>query len=144
MYNSIATLSNGPNTTVVVFSGSDKAKLDEVFGSLNVWLAAENGIFMRPPPDEDGDQEVPPLLYPCCTPTVPLPHPCCTPVVSLLHPCCAPVHPCCTPVATPVAFLLLMQIAYFSLWVNSVLTLLIMSNFRSEIEAPSHGSKENC
>ncbi|KAL3135793.1 Trehalose-6-P synthase/phosphatase complex synthase subunit [Trebouxia sp. C0010 RCD-2024] len=57
VYNSIATLSNGPNTTVVVFSGSDKAKLDEVFGSLNVWLAAENGIFMRPPPDEDGDQE---------------------------------------------------------------------------------------
>lgn len=58
VYNSIASLSNEPNTTVVVFSGSDKAKLDEVFGNLNVWLAAENGIFMRPPPDEDGDQEV--------------------------------------------------------------------------------------
>ena len=58
VYNSIASLSNDPNTTVVVFSGSDKAKLDEVFGNLNVWLAAENGIFMRPPPDEDGDQEV--------------------------------------------------------------------------------------
>ena len=58
VYNSIASLSNDPNTTVVVFSGSDKAKLDEVFENLNVWLAAENGIFMRPPPDEDGDQEV--------------------------------------------------------------------------------------
>ena len=58
VYNSIAALSNEPNTTVVVFSGSDKAKLDETFGNLNVWLAAENGIFMRPPPDEDGDQEV--------------------------------------------------------------------------------------
>ncbi len=58
VYNSIASLSNEPNTTVVVFSGSDKARLDETFGNLNVWLAAENGIFMRPPPDEDGDQEV--------------------------------------------------------------------------------------
>ena len=58
VYNSIASLSNGPNTTVVVFSGSDKARLDETFGNLNVWLAAENGIFMRPPPYEDGDQEV--------------------------------------------------------------------------------------
>ncbi|KAL0043722.1 hypothetical protein WJX82_000124 [Trebouxia sp. C0006] len=57
VYNSIASLSNEPNTTVVVFSGSDKARLDETFGNLNVWLAAENGIFMRPPPDEDGDQE---------------------------------------------------------------------------------------
>ncbi len=53
VYNSIASLSNEPNTTVVVFSGSDKAKLDDTFGDLNVWLAAENGIFMRPPPDEE-------------------------------------------------------------------------------------------
>ena len=58
VYNSIAALSSDPHTTVVVFSGSDKAKLDETFGDLNVWLAAENGIFMRPPPDEDGEQEV--------------------------------------------------------------------------------------
>ena len=61
VYNSIASLSNEPDTTVVVFSGSDKAKLDETFGDLNVWLAAENGIFMRPPPDEEGDKEVRPL-----------------------------------------------------------------------------------
>ena len=65
VYNSIAALSNEPNTTVVVFSGSDKAKLDDTFGNLNVWLAAENGIFMRPPPDEDGDQEVGPLGPQC-------------------------------------------------------------------------------
>ncbi len=66
VYNSIASLSNEPNTTVVVFSGSDKARLDETFGNLNVWLAAENGIFMRPPPDEDGDQEVCPLPSQSC------------------------------------------------------------------------------
>ncbi len=66
VYNSIASLSNEPNTTVVVFSGSDKARLDETFGNLNVWLAAENGIFMRPPPDEDGDQEVCPLPLQSC------------------------------------------------------------------------------
>ena len=37
---------------MVVFSGSDKQKLEETFGKLNVWLAAENGIFMRPPGGE--------------------------------------------------------------------------------------------
>lgn len=34
---------------VVIFSGSQKEKLEEVFGGLNVWLAAENGIYLRPP-----------------------------------------------------------------------------------------------
>lgn len=34
---------------VVVFSGSQKEKMEEVFGDLEVWLAAENGIFLRPP-----------------------------------------------------------------------------------------------
>ena len=58
VYDSIHALSNEPDTTVVVFSGSDKARLDETFGQLNVWLAAENGIFMRPPADADGEQEV--------------------------------------------------------------------------------------
>ena len=58
VYNSLLSLSNEPDTTVVVFSGSDKARLDETFGDLNVWLAAENGIFMRPPADADGEQEV--------------------------------------------------------------------------------------
>lgn len=58
VYDSILSLSNDADTTVVVFSGSDKARLDETFGNLNVWLAAENGIFMRPPADDDGDLEV--------------------------------------------------------------------------------------
>lgn len=49
VYDSVAALCDSPNTTVVVFSGSDKQKLEETFGGLNVWLAAENGIFMRPP-----------------------------------------------------------------------------------------------
>ncbi len=52
VYDSVAALCDSPNTTVVVFSGSDKQKLEETFGKLNVWLAAENGIFMRPPQGE--------------------------------------------------------------------------------------------
>ena len=52
VFDSVAALCNSPNTTVVVFSGSDKQKLEETFGKLNVWLAAENGIFMRPPQGE--------------------------------------------------------------------------------------------
>ncbi len=35
---------------VVVFSGSETSKLEDVFGDLPVWLAAENGVFVRPPP----------------------------------------------------------------------------------------------
>lgn len=49
VYDSVAALCNNPDTTVVVFSGSDKWKLEETFGELNVWLAAENGMFMRAP-----------------------------------------------------------------------------------------------
>ena len=49
VYESVAALCDSPDTTVVVFSGSDKQKLEETFGGLDVWLAAENGIFMRPP-----------------------------------------------------------------------------------------------
>ena len=52
VYDSVAALCDSPNTTVVVFSGSNKQKLEETFGELNVWLAAENGIFMRPPGGE--------------------------------------------------------------------------------------------
>ncbi|XP_050371113.1 alpha,alpha-trehalose-phosphate synthase [UDP-forming] 1 [Argentina anserina] len=39
---------NDPNTTIVVLSGSDRAVLDENFGDLDMWLAAENGMFLRP------------------------------------------------------------------------------------------------
>ena len=34
---------------VVVFSGSETSKLEEVFASLPVWLAAENGVYVSPP-----------------------------------------------------------------------------------------------
>jgi trehalose-6-phosphatase len=30
-------------------SGRAQVKLEETFGELEVWLAAENGIYMRPP-----------------------------------------------------------------------------------------------
>uniref|UniRef100_A0A7N0RB76 alpha,alpha-trehalose-phosphate synthase (UDP-forming) n=1 Tax=Kalanchoe fedtschenkoi TaxID=63787 RepID=A0A7N0RB76_KALFE len=36
------------NTTTVVLSGSDRTVLDENFGEYNMWLAAENGMFLRP------------------------------------------------------------------------------------------------
>lgn len=49
VYDSVAALCGDRNTTVVIFSGSDKVKLEETFGELDVWLAAENGIFMRGP-----------------------------------------------------------------------------------------------
>ncbi|GAB4814718.1 hypothetical protein N2152v2_001764 [Parachlorella kessleri] len=48
-YACLAALAQNPDTQVVVFSGSQRGKLEEVFGGLNVWLAAENGIFLRPP-----------------------------------------------------------------------------------------------
>nr|ALN13337.1 trehalose-6-phosphate synthase-4 [Hevea brasiliensis] len=34
-------------TTIVVLSGSDRTILDENFGEYNIWLAAENGMFLR-------------------------------------------------------------------------------------------------
>ncbi|KAL9160368.1 hypothetical protein ABFS82_08G194400 [Erythranthe guttata] len=40
-------LCSDPNTTVVVLSGSDRAILDENFGEFDMWLAAENGMFLR-------------------------------------------------------------------------------------------------
>ncbi|KAJ9560776.1 hypothetical protein OSB04_005936 [Centaurea solstitialis] len=40
-------LCNDPKTTIVVLSGSDRAVLDENFGEYNMWLAAENGMFLR-------------------------------------------------------------------------------------------------
>ena len=46
---SLAALSADPSTVVVIFSGSDRAKLDAMFGDLPVWLAAENGVFLRAP-----------------------------------------------------------------------------------------------
>ncbi|KGN65943.2 alpha,alpha-trehalose-phosphate synthase [UDP-forming] 1 [Cucumis sativus] len=41
-------LCDDQNTTVVVLSGSDRSVLDDNFGNYNMWLAAENGMFLRP------------------------------------------------------------------------------------------------
>ncbi|CAF1926277.1 unnamed protein product [Brassica napus] len=40
-------LCNDPKTTVVVLSRSGKNILDKIFGEYNIWLAAENGMFLR-------------------------------------------------------------------------------------------------
>ncbi|GMN43428.1 hypothetical protein TIFTF001_012634 [Ficus carica] len=40
-------ISDDPKTTIVVLSGSDRTVLDENFGDFNMWLAAENGMFLR-------------------------------------------------------------------------------------------------
>eukprot|EP00897_Mesotaenium_endlicherianum_P008101 jgi/Mesen1/7319/ME000376S06482 len=40
-------LCSAPNTTVVILSGSERAVLDETFSEYDVWLAAENGMFLR-------------------------------------------------------------------------------------------------
>ncbi|KAI5670720.1 hypothetical protein M9H77_11084 [Catharanthus roseus] len=42
-------LCNDPNTIVIILSGSDRTVLDENFGAYNLWLAAEHGMFLRPP-----------------------------------------------------------------------------------------------
>ncbi|XP_078428264.1 alpha,alpha-trehalose-phosphate synthase [UDP-forming] 1-like isoform X2 [Wolffia australiana] len=44
---SLSILCNDPKTTVVVLSGSDRSVLDDNFGEYNLWLAAENGMFLR-------------------------------------------------------------------------------------------------
>ncbi|GMI82270.1 trehalose-6-phosphate synthase, TREHALOSE-6-PHOSPHATE SYNTHASE 1 [Hibiscus trionum] len=36
-----------PKTTIVVLSGSDRSVLDDNFGDFSLWLAAENGMFLR-------------------------------------------------------------------------------------------------
>ncbi|KAI7744321.1 hypothetical protein M8C21_032737 [Ambrosia artemisiifolia] len=43
----LKTLCSDPKTTVVVLSGSDRTVLDDNFGEYNMWLAAENGMFLR-------------------------------------------------------------------------------------------------
>lgn len=68
VYDSIQALCEDPHTTVVIFSGSDKGKLEETFGELDLWLAAENGVFLRPPAStaEDSDDVSPcEAVQPC-------------------------------------------------------------------------------
>ncbi|MBA0596572.1 hypothetical protein Gorai_013387 [Gossypium raimondii] len=43
----LTALCNDPKTTIVVLSGSDRCVLDKNFGEYNLWLAAENGMFLR-------------------------------------------------------------------------------------------------
>nr|AAD00829.1 SL-TPS/P [Selaginella lepidophylla] len=40
-------LCSDPKTTIVILSGSERVALDEVFGEFDLWLAAENGMFLR-------------------------------------------------------------------------------------------------
>ena len=58
VYACVKALCADPSTTVVIFSGSDKQKLEDIFGELDLWLAAENGMFMRGPPSQDGPAPV--------------------------------------------------------------------------------------
>ncbi|KAI7728146.1 hypothetical protein M8C21_017566 [Ambrosia artemisiifolia] len=44
---SLMKLCDDPQTTVVVLSGSDRTVLDDNFGEFDMWLAAENGMFLR-------------------------------------------------------------------------------------------------
>ncbi|XP_057461661.1 alpha,alpha-trehalose-phosphate synthase [UDP-forming] 1 [Actinidia eriantha] len=43
----LTALCSDPKTTVVVLSGSGRRVLDDNFGEYNMWLAAENGMFLR-------------------------------------------------------------------------------------------------
>lgn len=43
----LTALCNDPKTTVIVLSGSDRRVLDKNFGEYDMWLAAENGMFLR-------------------------------------------------------------------------------------------------
>lgn len=48
-YASIAALCKDPSVEILIFSGSEKERLSEVFGDLKVWLAAENGAVILAP-----------------------------------------------------------------------------------------------
>ncbi|KAL5736646.1 hypothetical protein ACOSP7_031108 [Xanthoceras sorbifolium] len=43
----LTSLCSDPKTTIVVLSGSDRNVLDDNFGEYDMWLAAENGMFLR-------------------------------------------------------------------------------------------------
>ena len=45
-------IASQPDTEVLVVSGSERFKLERIFEGINVWLAAENGIFLKPPSKE--------------------------------------------------------------------------------------------
>lgn len=58
----LETIALDPNTTVVIISGSQKSRLQKLFGSLHVWLAAENGTFVRGPNPDDVSRTPPSWL----------------------------------------------------------------------------------
>ncbi|KAL4855450.1 hypothetical protein ACK3TF_003986 [Chlorella vulgaris] len=47
-YSCLAALSQNPLVDIVVISGGEKHRLEEVFSGLHIWLAAENGAVVRP------------------------------------------------------------------------------------------------
>ena len=49
VFSSLKALAADQCSTVGIFGSSSKAKLEALFGDMDVWLAAENGVFMRPP-----------------------------------------------------------------------------------------------
>lgn len=48
-YSCLKALSKDPNVDIVIFSGSEKERMAQAFSELPVWLAAENGAFIRDP-----------------------------------------------------------------------------------------------
>lgn len=55
---------NDPGNVVLIFSGSECIKLDETFGHLPVWLAAENGVYLKAPYDALHPEQSPPEWRP--------------------------------------------------------------------------------
>jgi trehalose 6-phosphate synthase/phosphatase len=43
----LTTLCSDLNTIIVILSGSERTLLDEAFAEFDLWLAAENGMFLR-------------------------------------------------------------------------------------------------
>ncbi|PSC73982.1 Alpha,alpha-trehalose-phosphate synthase [UDP-forming] 1 [Micractinium conductrix] len=52
-YSCLAALAQNPLVDIVVISGGEKQRLEEVFSDLPIWLAAENGAVVRPPGSKD-------------------------------------------------------------------------------------------
>ena len=52
-YACLSALTQDPSVEIVIFSGSEKERLEEVFMDLPVWLAAENGAVVRPPDSQE-------------------------------------------------------------------------------------------
>ena len=51
----LAAIAANPNNIVIVCSGRERALMNEWLGDLPIWLVAENGLFLRPPPTLPSD-----------------------------------------------------------------------------------------